>query len=202
MAMDAWLQKSRGYLVLTLTFAIILGAVVVWRQPAQASIQIVEPTPRPTATPALVVVHVTGAVLRPDVYTLPENSRLKDAVRAAGGLRPDADEEALNLATPLRDGERIRVPALGETPVAMAMDAAVAAAPAAASALYAAGTVNLNTATAQELDSLPGIGAVLAQRIVEDRQANGQYAAVDDLARVRGIGPALLEKLRPLATVR
>ncbi len=198
--MAAWLEKTRGYLALSLVYTAILGGVVLWRQPAPLPIRIVEPTPRPSATPALMVVHVTGAVLRPDVYTLPERSRLKDAVQAAGGLRPDADQAGLNLAAPLRDGQRVHIPALGEAPLPAAFEAqapvAIGGAPEVGQSL-----LNINTASAAQLEALPGIGAVLAQRIVDDRRANGPYASVDDLERVRGIGPALLANLRPLVTV-
>lgn len=198
--MEPWLQKYRGYLALSLVYAVLLGGALLWRQPAPAAIRIVEPTPRPSHTPAWVVVHVTGAVRHPGVYTLAENSRLKDAVEAAGGLASDADQAALNLATVLRDGQRVHVPASGESaPVAAAI--APASAPAASTSAQPGALININTASAKELESLPGIGAVLAQRILDDRQANGPYAAVDDLVRVRGIGPVVLENLRPLVTV-
>jgi len=187
--MDAWLQKCRGYLVLSLIYSIVLAALLLWRQPRPAPIEIIEPSPQPTRTPAHLVVYVSGAVLRPDVYTLPENSRLKDALLAAGGARPDADLNALNLAVALHDGQQVRVPVQGEP------------SPPADPAEQAAGPLNVNTASFAELDSLPGIGPAFAQRIVDDRQANGAYASVDELARVRGIGPALVERLRPLICV-
>jgi len=198
--METWLVKNRGYLLLSLAYAAILGGVVLWRQPAPAPIRIVEPTARPSPSPALVVVYVSGAVLHPDVYTLADNSRLRDAVQAAGGLRPDADLAVLNLAAPLHDGQHVHIPALGEaaTPASEAAPAAQHPAPAPG---QTGALINLNTASAAELDTLPGIGPVLAQRIIDDRQANGPYASIDDLERVRGIGPALLEGLRSLVTV-
>lgn len=199
--MAAWLEKTRGYLALSLVYTAILGGVLLWRQPAPLPMRIVEPTRRPSPTPAPMVVHVTGAVLHPDVYSLAERSRLKDAVQAAGGLRPDADLAALNLAAPLRDGQRVHIPALGEAALPAAFEAQ---APAAIGGPPEEGhsLLNINTASAAQLEALPGIGAVLAQRIVDDRQANGPYASVDDLERVRGIGPALLANLRPLVTAR
>ncbi len=189
--MAAWLQKNRGYLVLSLAYTIAFGGFVLWRQPSPAPIEIVKPSPRPTRTPAQIVVYVSGAVVRPDVYTLPEGSRLKDALLVAGGAQPEADLAALNLATALQDGQRVHIPARGEAPLPVAAPAGRPGAP-----------ININTASAAELDVLPGIGPALAQRIVDDRQANGPYAAVDELTRVRGIGPALLEKLHPLVVVR
>ncbi len=204
--MGTWLEKSRGYVVLSSVFCIILAAVILVRQPAPVSIQIIDPTPRPTRTPAQIVVHVTGAVVRPDVYALSENARLVDAVQAAGGLRPDADQAALNLAAPLRDGTRVHVPAVGTAPEPppQATGAGVAGEPAVEAVRelpQTGGPIDLNTASTTELESLPGIGPVLAQRIVDDREANGPYTSVDDLLRVSGIGPAILEKLRPYATV-
>ncbi len=193
--MADWLRTYRGYLTLALAEALILGALWLWRRPRPAPIAISEPTLRPTPTVGLIVVHVTGAVRRPDVYPLPENSRLKDALAAAGGARSDADVEALNLALPLHDGQQVRIPAQGEA--APLLPAEASAPPAAAAAL-----INVNTATPAELESLPGIGPALAQRIIQDRQANGPYETVDQLTRVRGIGPATLEKLRPLVCVR
>ncbi len=183
------MQKHRGYLILSLVYAIVLGGVVLWRQPASTPIAIVEPTPRPTRTPAHIVVYVTGAVVRPDVYILLENSRLKDALQAAGGAREDADLIALNLAAALGDGQQVHVPARGEAPLP------------AAPASRSTGPISVNTASAADLESLPGIGQVLAQRIVDDRQANGPYTSVEDLARVKGIGPSLIAKIRDLVVL-
>ena len=186
--MDAW-AKYRGYLVLSLVYAIVLGGVLLWRQPPSAAIEILEPSPRPSPTPGQLAVYVSGAVLHPDVYTLAENSRVKDALLAAGGARPDADLTALNLATTLHDGQQVHVPAQGEARAPAPLAVATASSP--------VGLLNINTASAAELESLPGIGPALSQRIVEDRQANGPFQSIEELDRVRGIGPALLEKLRP-----
>jgi competence protein ComEA len=194
-------EKYRGYLLLSLVYTAILGATLLWRQPAPAPIRIIEATPRPSPTPARLVVHVAGAVARPGVYTLAEGSRVNDAIEAAGGLTSRADEAALNLAAPLRDGQRLSIPAVGEAPSPGGI-AGVAEPAATPPAGEPGALININTASAAELDALPGIGAVLAQRIIDDRQANGPYASVDDLERVRGIGPALLASLRPLVTVR
>jgi competence protein ComEA len=188
--MDAWLEKYRGYLALTLVYLVIFGAVELWRQPRPAPIEVLDPSPRPTWTAALLVVHVTGAVMRPEVYTLAENSRLKDALLAAGGPSAVADLSAVNLAVPLHDGQRVHIPAQGEPP------------PTAVSLGQRTGAlVNVNTASLAELETLPGIGPALGQRIIEDREANGPYESVDQLTRVRGIGPTVLEKLRPLVCV-
>ena len=198
--MDAWLRKYRGYVLLSLVHIVLFGGLVLWREPAPAPIRIIDPTPRPTPTTGHVVVHISGAVGRPGVYTLADGSRLVDALQAAGGLREDAAGDSLNLAAPLADGQRVHVPALGETPPATASLTAAPASP--GEPASASGPVNLNTATARELESLPGIGPALAERIVEDREANGPYATLDDLARVRGIGAATVDKIRAYAIAR
>lgn len=154
-----------------------------------------------------VVVHVTGAVEAPGIVRLPAGSRIDDAVRAAGGARPDADLSAVNLARPLGDGEQVHVPVPGESPPAPAGSSSGGVSPQAGGAGPAAsdaaggGLVDLNTAGVAELDALPGVGPAIAQRIVDHRDLNGPFASVDDLEQVSGIGPATLEKIRPLATV-
>lgn len=148
----------------------------------------------PTAAPSSVVVHVAGAVVAPGVYTLAAGARTADAVAVAGGAAPDADVNALNLAAPVGDGERIYVPIVGEAvPPPPAVSPGGSVAP--------QGPIDLNRATAGELDELPGVGPATAQAIVAHRDANGPFASVDDLEQVRGIGPAKLESIRPLVTV-
>ncbi len=131
--------------------------------------------------PATVVVHVGGAVAEPGVRELAEGARVQDAVEAAGGFADGAARDALNLARVLADGEQVVVPTEEE----LAAPAPVAGADASASG---GGRVNINTATAEELDALPGIGPATAEKIVADREANGPFAAAEDLKRVSGIG--------------
>ncbi|MGB9754007.1 MAG: DNA-binding protein [Roseiflexus castenholzii] len=152
-----------------------------------------------TATPtrvACIVAYVSGAVRAPDVYQLPVGARVKDLVLAAGGLSDDADIERINLAAPIADGQHVRVPWIGDG-ATMAVTAP-AESPASGES---SGLIDLNRATAAELDALPGIGNVLANRIVEWREREGPFQSVDDLGKVEGIGPALLAKLKPLVTV-
>ena len=161
----------------------------------------------PTAGVGNVFVHVTGAVARPGVVTLGAGSRVADAVDAAGGANADADTEQLNLARVLSDGEQIRVPRVGEVLPDPAPPPTGAAGTGARTASGkpgdggASGTVNINTASASELEKLPGIGPALAQRIVEYRDSHGPFASVDALTDVPGIGKAKLEALREQATV-
>jgi competence protein ComEA len=146
-----------------------------------------------TSTPvAEVVVDVVGAVRRPGLYRLPDGSRVADAVAEAGGTTPKAALAALNLAAPLVDGTQIVVPRRGAPEAAGTGGGNVPAPPA------EAGPVHLNTATVEELDALPGIGPVTAQRIVDFREQNGPFRSVDELDAVPGIGPARLEQLRDL----
>ncbi|MBT9257901.1 ComEA family DNA-binding protein [Phycicoccus sp. MAQZ13P-2] len=144
-----------------------------------------------------VVVHVVGRVRRPGVRSLPAGSRVADAVDAAGGATGGADLSAVNLARVLVDGEQVRVPAEGETPVAPPTAPGGGGGSGGASGAPAV-PVSLSTADVGTLDGLPGIGPVLAQRIVDWRTAHGRFSSVDELAEVSGIGEKLLEQLRPL----
>jgi competence protein ComEA len=144
------------------------------QQPAQALVA--EPA---TAAPKLVV-HVAGAVRRPGLYRLAEGKRVADAVARAGGATAPADTAAINLAAPLADGMQVLVPrrvpgAAGKT---------------------VGGRVSLSSATAAELDGLPGIGPVTAQKILDYRAEHGGFRSVDDLDAIPGIGPARIEQLR------
>ncbi len=155
----------------------------------------------PSAVPsALLVVAVVGQVNSPGVVTLPEGSRVFDAVAAAGGATGDADLAAINLARPVTDGEQIVVPAPGETVPDGAASPDVPG-DGGGTGPAASGLIDLNTADAGMLDTLPGIGPALAARIVDWRTANGPFASVDELDEVSGIGPALLAKVRDLVTV-
>ncbi len=154
-------------------------------------------TLEPPPTPAPWWVQVAGAVQRPGLYAVPPGARVADAVAAAGGLAPDADPARLNLAAPLEDGAWVWVPRQGETPPpepARPAHGVVSPTP-------FGPRVNLNTATAADLEALPGIGPALARRILEYRAQHGPFSAVEDLLAVRGIGPAKLEQLRPYVTV-
>ncbi len=149
-------------------------------------------------TPGLLRVHVTGAVLAPGVYELPAGSIVLDAITAAGGPLAEADQNALNLARLLRDGEQVLVPRqpTAGTPVEGQALSAPAATPATPS-----GPLNLNTATAAELETLPGIGPALAQNIVDYRAEHGPFAAIEDVLEVPGIGEGKFEAIRDLVTV-
>jgi len=141
----------------------------------------------PTAAPAPLVVDVVGAVRRPGLLRLAKGSRIADAVARAGGATGRADLAQVNLAAPLADGEQVVVPVRGDTGPA---EASPGTSP--------AGPVHLSTATAEQLDALPGIGPVTAQKIVDYRTQHGTFSSVDELDAIPGIGPAKIDQLRGL----
>jgi competence protein ComEA len=138
------------------------------------------------------LVHVVGAVRAPGLYELPEESRVDDAIREAGGAKAKAALELVNLAAPVADGQQVVVPLRGQ------LTAAPTAGSPASSASSAGGKVHLNSATLEDLDALPGIGPVTAQKILDYRTAHGAFQSVDELDAVPGIGPARLAQLKPL----
>jgi competence protein ComEA len=141
------------------------------------------------ARPRLVV-HVVGAVRRPGLYRLRDGSRVADAIHRAGGAARAADLGALNLAAPLADGAQVLVPR--RTPGGSTAASAAGSGP--------GPPVSLATATVEQLDELPGIGPVTAQKIVDYRTANGPYGSVDELDDIPGVGPARIEQIRDLVT--
>ena len=154
------------------------------------------PTPSSVASPAssaaALVVHVVGQVNRPGLVRLTAGSRVADAIEAAGGARRGADLSALNLARLVVDGEQVHVPKPGE---------AVASPGAGAGDGAAGALVSLNTADVAGLDTLPGVGPVLAQRILDWRTEHGRFTSVDELGEVSGIGDKLMSQLRPRVTL-
>jgi competence protein ComEA len=150
----------------------------------------------PSAAPSTVYVHVAGQVRRPGLVRLAPGARVADALAKAGGATGRADLAAVNLARAVVDGEQVFVPSPGEPPPAAAGPAG--SGPAGSGPAASAGPVDLNTADETALDALPGVGPVIAGRIVEWRTKNGNFTSVEELTEVPGIGEATLEKLRPL----
>lgn len=151
--------------------------------------------PAPTApVPVVATVHVAGAVVEPGVYELRGDSRVRDAIVAAGGPTDAANWNALNLAAPIVDGSKLYVPVVGEEVPA---ELIVTPTPATASTST---PIDVNAATAIELESLPGVGPATATAIVTERERSGPFLDVDDLERVPGIGPAKVDALRELVT--
>ena len=146
----------------------------------------------PTAVPAAELkVYVSGAIRNPGVYAAEEGDRLDQLIEAAGGPNEDADLAVVNLAVRVKDEDHWYIPRVGEAPQASV-----------AQATRPSGKIDLNSATLDELESLPGIGEVKAQAIIRYREANGPFPSVEDLLDVRGIGPATLEAIRDLVDAR
>jgi competence protein ComEA len=185
--------------------AVAAAAGAVWMlrppgEPPEAALPYATTTIAPASTETtlaeVLVVHVAGAVATPGVHELPSGSRVADAIAAAGGLTPAADATRINLASPLVDGERVYVLSIGEEEPPVAVGGAPGP-----SADGAPGPVDLNTADAEALDALPGIGPATAAAIIRHRTEVGPFATVDQLLDVPGIGEAKLEALRDLVRV-
>ncbi len=189
---EGFLARYRGYLVLSLLFLLVLGfAITFLRQPTPPVLEITNPSPAATSPPGVVGVYVIGAVQAPGVYYLSEGSRVYDAVEAAGGPTAEADLVRVAMAQRLTDELTVYVPRVGETVVPVQPSAG-------------SGTrerVNINRADVSQLDTLPGIGPGLAQRILDYRQANGPFKTVEELLAVPGIGETIFLGLRELITV-
>ena len=156
----------------------------------------IELLPAPTKTPILV--NIVGAVPRPGLYEFPEGARVHDAVDAAGGLLAEADPAALNLAAPLEDGQQLNIPFLGgETVVTDEGNTDLGD----GGNAPAGDLLDINTATVEEMDALPGIGPTTAQKIIEYRTQNGPFQRIEDLMNVSGVGPATFDGLKDLITV-
>lgn len=141
-------------------------------------------------------VDVDGAVVRPGLYRLKDGARVSQAIDAAGGLTVEADVTGLNRASKITDGQKIYVPTVGEQQAAAAVGGAESSAATTPGAGSSSGLVNINTASAAELQTLSGIGPSMAQSIIDDRSKNGPFASVDDLMRVSGIGEKKLAKIK------
>lgn len=193
------LRRRPVVVAVALVGVLVLAILAVWLRrlddvprPVDGEIPQValEPTTASTAPPASLLVHVVGAVRTPGVYSLPPGSRVLDAVDAAGGATDDGQPNRLNLAATLIDGEQVRVPVDGE-PIAGPVRPG-----------GASGPIDLNSATASDLETLPGIGPATAAAIVDHREATGRFQQVADLLDVRGIGEAKLAAIADQVVVR
>lgn len=198
-----WDPGARGVRVIAAVVLVVaLGAAVVaWQARPRAEAVVAPPVPvtadpsaEGAATAAEVVVAVAGKVRRPGMVRLPPGARVADAIEAAGGVLPGVDPALLNLARKVTDGELILVGVSAPPGVP-------GAAPPPAAADAPGAPLNLNTATLADLDGLPGVGPVLAQRILDHRDKLGGFRAVSDLREVEGIGDSRYEQLKDLVTV-
>lgn len=161
-----------------------------------ASASTVGPVATATTVAAEVVVHAAGAVVEPGLYRLAIGARIADLLAVAGGATPEADLDRLNLAAPVADGQRVYVLRRDETAEPVAVGGVGGAPPGASAVTTVPGPVDLNSATAAELDTLPGVGPSTASAIIAYRDEHGSFTAVDELLEVRGIGEAKLAELR------
>jgi competence protein ComEA len=187
-----------GRRVLAAALLALVLVVVAWRHAASgapAPLRVAPVVPAraspgaAAATARLLVVDVVGAVRRPGLVRLAEGSRVADAIARAGGLRHGAERAGVNFAAPVSDGQQVVVPHRG---------AAGAAGAAAGSAAVSTGPVSLSSATAEQLDTLPGVGPATAQKIIAYREQHGAFRSVDELDAISGIGPSRIANLRGL----
>lgn len=202
------LRIAAGAAVVLTLVAIAIALVVSALQPsASQTVPLLSASPQAGGPPASavpqaapVMVHVVGSVHAPGVYELPAGARVADAIQAAGGGSEGADVSALNLARVLRDGERIAVPRAGEAPPPEANPAG-GMEPAGDAGEAGSSLVSLNTASQQQLESLPRVGPALAARIVAYREEHGGFSSVEELKQVPGIGDAIFAELEALVTL-
>ncbi|TLN07959.1 hypothetical protein FDZ74_12430 [bacterium] len=181
--MKPWQLVAFGIMVGLLSSAAILLVIM---QPTGQPVEIL-----PAPTPEPIIVDVSGEVFVPGIYTLPQNSRVADAIDIAGGLLANADTSRINLAARIKDGDKVWVPAVGEASTAE-LDI-----PTRSNGVL----ININTASAKEIEALPGIGEVKAAQIISYRDQHGLFTNIEDLLNIPGIGPELLEKIRPSITL-
>ncbi|MFM8553356.1 MAG: helix-hairpin-helix domain-containing protein [Acidimicrobiales bacterium] len=223
-----WRRVAASVVATVSTAAVLLWMFVPSPAPVDTAIPVATATQSPTPPPAAVTVrvHVTGAVRRPGVYELSSGDRVVDALEAAGGASADADLEAINLAQTLLDTEQILVPRrtahsprrapaprLRPSPRPRTVPTTVPPVPPAATSVpvpsgeptpgtsVPATKININSATATELDTLPGIGPTTARAIIDHRRTKGPFRKVEDLMNVAGIGPTRFARIKPLVTV-
>jgi competence protein ComEA len=189
------MKSYQAVIYVFLALAIVIGAgVILTTRPAPTVITVLPPPPTrtlaPSPTPGPVRVYVTGAVANPGTtWTLPPLSRVENAIEAAGGFALDADIQSINMAALLRDGDQINVGAVRSNRTN----------PDSANAVpTASGPIHINTATVTELERLPGVGAVTAQRIIDYRTKNGPFKSLSDLDKIPGIGQARLDSWKDL----
>jgi len=174
----------------------LLGSGLIYLTSSQPRGEGITLLPPPTSAP--IIVHIVGAVMEPGVYSLPIKSRQQDAIEAAGGFLSDANPQALNLAAPLQDGDRIVIPTIPsdtQTPATSPSKSNIVGLPRANT------LININTASQTDMENLPGIGPVKAQTIIAYRETNGFFGLIEDIQNVPGIGPKTFENLKSLITV-
>ena len=193
-------RRALAYAAAMLAFLVVGGRLLDAGPPDRARAGTKAPAKLAAASaPARkLIVHVVGAVARPGLYRLSDGSRVDDAIRRAGGAKKTAALELVNLAAPVADGQQVVVPARARTAVSATGPDGGGSSAATGGGALPGQRIHLNTATLEQLDALPGVGPVTAQKILDYRTANGAFSSVDELDAVPGIGPARLEQLKEL----
>ncbi len=194
----------RGHIILFSVLSLVIGGVIgrctprVERDSAPLTVSMPLPTstPLPPPSPAPIRVYVTGAVQHRAVYALPPGSIVEDALEAAGGPLSEADLTRINLALELQDQQHVHVPLEGEVNPPPAISGGVSVGES-----VVGDVVNINTASANELETLPGIGEVTARRIIDYREAHGPFETIEDIQNVPGIGEKTFEGMRDRITL-
>ena len=219
--MDRWAEKLLGHKAVVVAMLVVIAAArglamasfggstgsvsfersdgsgtSVEREAEDAPSDDADGSSKKSSSAAEVYVDVDGAVASPGVYRLKEGARVSQAIDAAGGLTTEADVTGLNRASKVADGQKIYVPTVGEQQAAAVTSGADIGASPTSGAGASSGLVNINTASAAELQTLSGIGPSMAQSIIDERTQNGAFASVDDLMRVSGIGEKKLAKIK------
>lgn len=189
-------------LVLAVTLAVLAGLYYLLRRPEPRAIAFNTPAPRPTPTPPQLMVDVRGAVAKPGLYGLPKGSRAQDALTAAGGTTAEANLDRVNLAKLLTDGDQVLVPTRTAQSSRVTSPTGADGPVVATGPTATPGKININTASTSELDTLPGIGPTIAQRIVDYRKTNGPFKRIEDLKNVAGIGDKSFEQIKDLIIIQ
>ena len=185
--------------LLMFLFGMLASAVLflVTSQPRGHSVELL-----PAPTPAPWIIQVDGSVNHPGVYRLPPESRVGEAITAAGGLKPDANQSQINLAARIKDGDKISIPSLEDQPESASFASPAKVVPLSSDPVATPGAIiNINQASLDELEKLPGIGVTRAQRIIEYREANNGFKSIEEIQEVNGIGPSIFDQLKDLITV-
>jgi competence protein ComEA len=192
------MNKAWWWIAAFIVVGVLLGIGVIFlvSRPPRGEPIVLLPAP----TPAPITVYVQGGVKRPGLYSLPQQSRVNDAIMAAGGFSDNGDTGSLNLAEILKDGDQVSIPTLLSPPANDERSGQTTASP--AEPTNSSPTIiNINTATIYELDTLPEIGPKTAQAIIDYRTTHGLFTKIDDILEVQGIGPQTFEKIRDLITI-
>jgi competence protein ComEA len=192
------MNKTWWWIAAFIIVGVLLGTGVIFlvSRPPRGEPIVLLPVP----TPAPITVYVQGGVNQPGLYSLPQQSRINDAIMAAGGFSSNGDTGSINLAEILKDGDQVSVPTL-RNPTANVEKSGQATASSAEPTNSSPTIIDINTATIDELDTLPEIGPKTAQAIIDYRTTHGLFTKIDDILEVQGIGPETFEKIRDLITI-